>query len=120
MIQDSIKQRLKTIEQVIKLHEPLKPHLNYYFQTDPNQEIYKIPTKDLEYFSDIKDADKLEFKTEQECREFLNDNADKIKLLNGYTEQDVYKANIQMLKIVDNSHLESVLYECNRQDIKGA
>lgn len=114
MIKDSIKQRLKTIEQAIKQNEPLKPHLNYYFMTEPNKDVYKIRDTDLELFKEIKDADKLEFRTEQECREFLNDNADKIKLYTGYTEEDIYKANIQMLKIVDNSHLERFMYECNR------
>ena len=119
MIKDSIKQRLKTIEQAIKQNEPLKPHLNYYFQTDPNQDIYKISdfANNKDYFKNIKDYDKLTFKTEQECQEWIDSNIDAIDLPSYYTNK--HKIQAILLKIVDNSHLEKFLYQYNKQDSKG-
>jgi hypothetical protein len=119
MLNNSIKQRLKILEQIVKQNEPYKPRLHYYFETAPNEHIYKIPKRDLDYFENIKDADKLEFNNEQECKDFLDTNADKIKLSSGYTENDVHKAKILLIRVVDNSHLERFMYECNRQDFKG-
>jgi hypothetical protein len=109
MFSNSIKQRLKILEMLSNKQYNSIPNPIVFFTTEPNQDIYKIRDTDLQYFKNIKDADKLEFRTEQECQEWLNDIADLLDV----------KIHYQMLKIVDNSHLEHFMYECNRQDSKG-
>ena len=117
MFNNSIKQRLKVLE--ILNNKDKQHHLRpiILFITEPNKDIFKLDMQlhnNKDYFINIKDADKLEFKTEQECKEWLDTNRDLINLPNDYTDNDRLKMRPMLIKIVDNSHLERFMYECNR------
>lgn len=116
MFSNSIKQRLKILEMLYDKTGNNIPNPIINFETEPNGDVYKISKSDLQYFKNIKDADKLEFK-EQECQEWIDSNIDAIDLPSYYnSNQKIYAF---LVKIVDNSHLEHFMYECNRQDSKG-
>lgn len=112
----NIKQRLLALEKLSKQDGKYMLNPIIYFETQPNGDIYKIRDSDLRYCKNIKNADKLEFKNEQECKEWLDNNIDLLDIPSIYdSARNKVRFHYQMLKIVDNSHLERVLYECNRQ-----
>lgn len=112
----NIKQRLLALEKLSKQDGKYMLNPIIYFETQPNGDIYKIRDSDLEYCKNIKNADKLEFKNEQECKEWLDNNIDLLDIPSIYdSARNKVRFHYQMLKIVDNSHLEKVLYEYNRQ-----
>ena len=113
----NIKQRLKGLESIKDKDKMYYPTPNILFITEPNKDTFKLDMQlhnNKDYFINIKDADKLEFKTEQECKEWLDTNRDLINLPNDYTDNDRLKMRPMLIKIVDNSHLERFMYECNR------
>lgn len=119
MFSNGIKQRLKILEMLSDKNSNNIPNPIIYFDTEPNQDIYKISdfANNKDYFKNIKDYDKLTFKTEQECQEWIDSNIDAIDLPSYYTNK--HKIQAILLKIVDNSHLEKFLYQYNKQDSKG-
>lgn len=120
LLSNSIKQRLKILEILSNKDTPNIPNPLIYFDTEPNGDIYKISNSftDSDYFINIKDADKLRFKDYQECQEWIDSNIDLFNLPTIY-ECKRDKLKPFLIKIVDNSHLESVMYSENRQDSKG-
>ena len=113
----NIKQRLKVLESIKDKDKMYYPRPNILFITEPNKDKFKLDMQlhnDKDYFINIKDADKLEFNNEQECKEWLDANRDLINLPSFYTERDRQQMHTQLIKIVDNSHLEHVLYDANR------
>ena len=118
MFSNSIKQRLKILEMLTDKESINLPIPYIFFFTEPNGDTFKIRDTDLKYCKNIKDADKLEFKTEQECQEWIDSNIDLIELPSFYdSKKDKLKAiNI---KVVDNSHLDQFMYEYNRQSKGG-
>lgn len=120
LLSNSIKQRLKILEILSNKNTPNIPNPLVYFDTEPNGDIYKISSSfiDSDYFINIKDADKLRFKDYQECQEWIDSNIDLFNLPTHY-DYKRHKLKPFLIKIVDNSHLESVMYSENRQDSKG-
>lgn len=108
----NIKQRLKMLETITNQDTNHSTPILIDFITEPNEDIYKLDTsQDQELFINIADADKLEFKSEQECIEWLDANRQLINLPNNYTDKDRAKIKPMVFKITDNSHLERVMYE---------
>lgn len=114
MFSNSIKQRLKMLEMLYNKTGNYIPNPIIYFDTEPNQDIYKISdlNNNKDYFKNIKDFDKLTFKNEQECQEWIDSNIDLIELPCYYNSKHKLKAFL--LKIVDNSHLAKVMYDANK------
>lgn len=114
MFSNGIKQRLKMLEMLYNKTGNYIPNPIIYFDTEPNQDIYKISdlNNNKDYFKNIKDFDKLTFKNEQECQEWIDSNIDLIELPSYYNSKHKLKAFL--LKIVDNSHLEKVMYDANK------
>lgn len=110
MFSNNIKQRLKILE--ILSNKDSKSAINpiIYFDTEPNQEIYKISDADLKYCKNIKDADKLTFTNEQECQEWIDNNIELIDLPSFY-ESKRSKLKAFLINIVDNSYLEQFMYD---------
>lgn len=107
MISDSIKQRLKQLEQIINNNTSNTQPI-FIFTKDVGEQGYKIQDKDLHYFKDIKDSDKVRFNDMQDVKNFYIDNADILELSN------INKPPTLLVDIVDNSHLERVLYDANK------
>lgn len=126
LLSNSIKQRLKileTLQEKSNRQYLLVPNIK--FMTEPNGDVFKIVPNDtyklnnMEMFKNIKDVDKLEFKTEQECQEWIDANKDLIDLPEFYNDKYKNKIFAQCIKVVDNSYLEHFMYEYNRQSKGG-
>ena len=63
------------------------------------------------YYKKYRDANKDKINEYQ--RQYRANNKDKVKEYNIYPKKDI---NPQIIEVVDNSHLERFMYECNRQD----
>ena len=96
----SIKNRVKKIEDIVFYEDKDKWRLNWVF-------IYYRGNWDSV-------NDNKQYHLEYEGKELIYDNIDDFyKEYNVYPKKDI---NPQIIEVVDNSHLEKFMYECNRAD----